>query len=159
MKVLRNEPDAPKDLREKSLLLAGRIIDFDPSLRGGAGAARARELLESGQALAAMERIIDAQGRNTETHDLGGLTWEATAAHDGHVALIDCYRLARIARLAGAPFDKGAGIDLFKKVGDFVRRGEPLYRVHACTDADFRFATALAGEANGYHVRPMEAVA
>ena len=37
MKVLRNKDDAPQDLREKSLFLAGRIIDFDPKLRGGQG--------------------------------------------------------------------------------------------------------------------------
>src|SRR5690606_19926836 len=120
--VRRNEPDAPADLREKSLLLAGRILDFDPLLRGGQGNARARELLESGQALAAMERIIEAQGRNDVTYPLGQLVREMTAEMDGTVAAIDCYRLNRIARLAGAPMDKGAGIDLLKKVGDRVRQ-------------------------------------
>src|SRR5690606_22715884 len=127
MAVLHNDPAAPADLREKSVILAGRILDFDPALRGGRGEARARALLESGEALAAMEQIIEAQGRSEQLYPLGHLVKEIPAATEGRVAAIDCFRLNRIARLAGAPMDKGAGIDLLRSVGDPVRRGEPLY--------------------------------
>jgi thymidine phosphorylase len=152
MAVLRGDRDAPAALRKKALLLAGRIIEFDPALRGGHGHARAQELLETGQALAAMERIIEAQGRATIQHRLGDFTYEAPAPSDGIVEAMDCYRLARIARLAGAPMDKGAGIDLFCKLGDRVRVGQPLYRIHACVPADFQFATDLAGEDCGIRI-------
>lgn len=152
MAVLRGEPSAPADLREKSLLLAGRILEFDPALRGGQGAARARELLASGAALAAMERIIEAQGPSAQRHALGALTCEVAADTNGVVTAIDCYRLARIARLAGAPLDKGAGIDLLRKAGDTVRRGDPLYRIHACVAADFGFATDFAAAGHGYRI-------
>ena len=37
MQVLQNSPDAPSDLRQKSLRLAGRVIEFDPDVRGGQG--------------------------------------------------------------------------------------------------------------------------
>ena len=63
MRVLHNDPAAPADLREKSLRLAGRVIEFDPDVRGGDGWRIARDILESGRALAQMEAIIDAQGR------------------------------------------------------------------------------------------------
>ena len=43
MAVLRNEADAPEDLRDHALLLAGRVLDFDPALEGGRGYARALE--------------------------------------------------------------------------------------------------------------------
>ncbi len=152
MAVLRNEPGAPADLRERALLLAGRMLDFDPALRGGAGHARARELLESGQALAAMERIIDRQGRVQTAYPLGALVHETAAPADGVVTAIDCYRIARIARLAGAPMDKGSGIDLLAKVGDPVRRGQPLYRIHSAFESDFGFATQLAAEDSGYSI-------
>ena len=99
-----------------------------------------------------MERIIEAQGRNTNSHPLGHLVQEMTAQADGIVAAIDCYRLNRIARLAGAPMDRGAGIDVLKKVGDPIRRGEPLYRIHACMSSDFRFAVDLAEEDDGFAV-------
>ena len=58
MQVLRREPQAPRDLEERAVLLAGHVLEFDPALRGGRGIVRARELLESGAALARMERIM-----------------------------------------------------------------------------------------------------
>ena len=152
MAVLENAPDAPPDLRERALFLAGRVLDFDPSLRGGAGYARARELLETGQALDAMRRIVDMQGRNTASYPLGDLTHDVMAPRDGVVTGIDCYRLARIARLAGAPMDKGAGIALACKLGDKVEAGQPIYRIHACVPSDFDFARSLASEDSGYAV-------
>ena len=157
MKVLENAPDAPADLRERALLLAGRILDFDPALRGGAGLARARELLESGAALAKMERLIAAQGKPAQAAVLGPLTREVLAPEDGIVAALDCYRLARLARFAGAPADKGAGIDLLKGVGDSVDQGEPVYRIHAGFSADFRNASEAAAEDPGMRITPARA--
>ncbi|MBT5107555.1 MAG: thymidine phosphorylase, partial [Rhodospirillaceae bacterium] len=115
-------------------------------------AARALELLESGAALGAMNRIIDAQGRVETPPPPGALTYEVMAPRDGVVAAIDCFRIARIARLAGAPTDKGAGIDLLKKAGDRVTAGEPLYRLHAHIEADFKFATNHASVDSGYTI-------
>jgi len=66
MRVLANDPDAPMDLRQRALRLAGRIIEFDPDVRGGSGYAIARDILDSGRALARMHAIIDAQGRRRE---------------------------------------------------------------------------------------------
>ncbi len=152
MAVLRNDPDAPADLRERAILLAGRVLEFDPKLTGGEGEDKAREILTSGAALAAMERIIAAQGRQTKSFPLGPLTHEVMSSADGVVGAIDCYRIARIARIAGAPIDKGAGIDLLKKVGDPVQAGEPIYRIHAHIKADFLFALNMAHENNGYAI-------
>ena len=71
MRVLHNDPAAPADLREKSLRLAGRVIEFDPDVRGGDGWRIARDILESGRALAQMEAIIDAQGRRASLPPAG----------------------------------------------------------------------------------------
>lgn len=152
MAVLRNDPTAPADLRQRALLLAGHVLDFDPGLRGGVGYTRACEILESGQALAAMERIIEIQGRSESEYPLGHLTHDVVSSQKGTVDAIDCYGLARIARLAGAPMDKGAGIDLMKKIGDMVEVGEPLYRVYSCVPSDFEFAKSLIAENTGFTV-------
>ena len=61
MKVLRNKDDAPQDLKEKSLFLAGRILEFDPKLRGGQGCLFAGEFLNCGRAFEVMSWLIDAQ--------------------------------------------------------------------------------------------------
>jgi len=154
MAVLRNDADAPADLRERALMLAGRVLDFDPLLAGGQGYARAVDLLGSGQALAAMERIIAAQGAQPQSFHPGRMVHDVMAGEDGTVAAIDCHLIARIARLAGAPMDKSAGIDLLCKLGAPVRRGDPLYRIHAESETGLGFAVDLAAEDSGYRVIP-----
>lgn len=152
MQVLDNDPDAPADLRQKALHLAGRILEFDPDVRGGYGYAIARDILESGRALTKMNAIIEAQGRQLQHATPGPLQFEINAERDGVVAAIDNFQLARIARLAGAPMGKGAGVDLLKKLGDAVSAGEPLYRVHAEVRADIEFAHRLSQRDSGYGI-------
>jgi thymidine phosphorylase len=152
MAVLANEAPAPADLREKSLRLAAHLLEYDPKLRGGSGYARARELLESGAALKQMHKNIDAQGPSTCRSDLGTSTFDVEALSDGTVSGIDCLQLNRLARTAGAPIDKGAGIRLFKKIGDQVEQGEPLYRVYAFDSAELDLATATAKLNSGYTI-------
>lgn len=152
MSVLRNDPGAPSDLRDRAVMLAGRVLDFDPQLRGGEGHVRAAELLASGAALAAMERLIAAQGPQAVVAQIGAIQHEILAPCDGMVAEIDCHLIARIARLAGAPMEKGAGIDLLCKVGEAVGKGEPLYRIHATSQTGLAFARELATESSGYVV-------
>jgi thymidine phosphorylase len=65
---------------------------------------------------------------------------------------IDNLQMARIARLAGAPMDKGAGIELYKKLGDEVRESEPIYRIYSEFSADFEFARQAANIDNGYTI-------
>jgi thymidine phosphorylase len=152
MAVLRNDPTAPRDLREKSLRLAAHLLDTDPDLRGGKGYLRARELLESGAALKQMHKIIDAQGPSGCAAEIGSLSSDVLAPRDGVVEAIDCLRLNRLARTAGAPLDKGAGIRIFKKIGDRVQQGEPLYRMHAFNASQFDLAVAGSKTDTGYVV-------
>jgi len=149
MQVLQCDAAAPQDLRQKALRLAGRMIEFDPDVSGGHGYQIARDILDSGRALAQMNAIIDAQGRRTDPPQLGALQSEVLAPRDGVLVAMDNLRLSRIARLAGAPQVSGAGLDLFKKLGEPVRQGEALYRIHAQFDADLQFARALAGSDSG----------
>jgi thymidine phosphorylase len=156
MQVLENDPRAPDDLRQKALQLAGRVIEFDPDVHGGEGYAIARDILDSGRALERMNAIIDAQGRRREPLEAAPLTYDVIAPTAGVVVAIDNLRIARVARMAGAPQVRGAGIDLFTKLGDNVAAGEPLYRVHARFEADLRFARQLAEVDGGYQVAPHE---
>jgi thymidine phosphorylase len=152
MQVLQNDPDAPADLRQKALRLAGRVIEFDPDVRGGDGFEIARDILDSGRALTKMMEIIEAQGRQTKRFELGPLTHEVRADRAGVVIGIDNFQVARIARRAGAPMDKGAGVDLHVKLGASVEVGDLLYRVHADFPADYGFAISLVAEDCGYRI-------
>jgi thymidine phosphorylase len=151
MMVLNNDPDAPHDLRQKALRLAGRVIEFDPDVRGGDGYRIARDILDSGRALTQMNAIIGAQGRRNPPAP-GALVFDVPAPKAGVVVAVDNLRLARIARLTGAPQVAGAGVDLRVRLGDTVREGEPLYRLHARFDADLGFARRMALQDSGFTV-------
>lgn len=150
MQVLRNDPDAPQDLRQKALRLAGRVIEFDPDIRGGQGYAVARDILDSGRALAKMQAIIQAQGPSDMRVEPGRLRRVIRAERSGYVVAIDNLRMAQIARMAGAPMDKGAGVDLHHKLGERMKKDEPLYTICADFRSDFRFAVELAERDNGF---------
>jgi thymidine phosphorylase len=150
MAVLANEREASSDLREKSLRLAAHLLEYDPGLRGGTGYARARDLLDSGAALKQMQKIIDAQGAPVCQTGLGALTADVAAPNDGVISGIDCLHLNRLARTAGAPIDKGAGIKVFKKIGDRVEQGEPLYRIYAFDQSEYDLAVGAARLNAGY---------
>ena len=152
MAVLGNEPQAPRDLREKALRLAAHLLEHDPNLRGGAGYTRASELLDSGAALRQMVKIIEAQGPAPATTKVGSLVVDIRAERNGVVGAIDCLRLNRLARTAGAPLDKGAGIKLFKKIGNRVEQGEPLYRIHAFEPSGFDLAVGMAQTDCAYRI-------
>ena len=151
MKILRNKEDAPQDLLEKSLFLAGRILEFDPKLRGGQGYHVAKEILTSGRALEAMNRIIYGQGKAPQPQ-LGHLTRDIVSPVSGVVESIDNSRINKIGVLAGASQYAGAGLDLLKKVGDKVEQGETLYRIHALNSTDFAFANSVVDGYTGYEI-------
>ncbi len=155
MRVLHNDPLAPADLREKSLQLAGRMIECDPTVRGGEGLSIARAILVSGRALEKMNAIIQAQGATGFDYRsplLGESSFEVTAPVAGVVIGIDNLQLAHIAGLAGAPQVQVAGVDLLRKLGQEVAAGEVLYRVHARFPADLAFARKACTASTGYTI-------
>jgi thymidine phosphorylase len=153
MQVLHNAPDAPHDLRQKALRLAGRILEFDPDVRGGDGFNIARDILDSGRALIKMQAIIHAQGTSEIEYQPGQFNHNVITTRAGVVTAINNLQMAKIARLAGAPLDKGAGVDLYKKIGDTVIKDEPLYSIYADFPTDFQFAKNLVEQDNGYTIK------
>ena len=139
MKVLKMENDAPKDLLDKGVELAGRIIEFDPKVKGGEGRAIAEEILKSGKAYEKMLSIVETQGKKPEKK-LGKLTLEVTSHKNGRIIEVDNKKIATCAKLAGAPEDQGAGIYILKKIGERVKRGEPYMIIYAEEQADFDYA-------------------
>jgi thymidine phosphorylase len=150
--VLKNEPDAPADLREKALSFAAAILAFDPSMTEAEAQIRVRELLNSGAAWETFERMCAEQGPPPEAIDIGRRTVTIAADADGTVDFIDCFALASIARAAGAPVDKGAGLDLFARPGDTVEAGQPLYRIHARTEDGLDAARTKVAEDAAFRI-------
>jgi len=150
--VLKNEPDAPADLRDKALSFAAAILAFDPSMTEAEAPIRVRELLNSGAAWETFERMCAEQGQPPEAIDIGRRTVTIAADADGTVDFIDCFALASIARAAGAPVDKGAGLDLFARPDDTVEAGQPLYRIHARTEDGLDAARTKVAEDAAFRI-------
>jgi AMP phosphorylase len=131
MKVLKNEKDAPKDLIEKSLEMAGILLEMGGAAKRNKGYKMAKLILESGKALKKMEEIIKLQGPPNESIKLGKYKLEFASKKTGRVIQINNKLVSKIARIAGAPLDKQAGIYIHKKIGDNVKKGETLYTVYA----------------------------
>lgn len=137
--VLRNEPDAPQDLRERALLLAGRVLELSPDVVPGTGARLAGRLLDEGRALRKFEAICVAQGGfHAPTRAL--YTHPISADRTGRVVNIDNRRLARVAKLAGAPNAPAAGVELHTPLGTHVDAGEPLFTLHAEAPGELAYA-------------------
>ena len=62
VRVLQNHNDAPPDLREHALLLAGAILEFSPRVPKKQGRTLAADILASGKAWAKFQAICEAQG-------------------------------------------------------------------------------------------------
>lgn len=141
--VLLRDPEAPSDLRERGLLLAGHILEQAEVVPGGGGQALAREILQDGRAWAKFQAICRAQGGMREI-PTARFTRPFNAARAGRVARIDNRRLARVAKLAGAPRDPSAGLVLLARVGARVEAGQPLFTLHAEAKGELEYAMTYA---------------
>jgi len=146
LRVLEQTPDRPLDLENHALLLAGKLLDlcmehhlYKQKLKHTYknGSLWAKEILVSGAALDKMKQIIHAQGGNPaiKSHKLdlhlGMYSAGITAPHTGEVKTIDSKNITLIARILGAPTQKGAGIYLDKKIGEKATKGDILYTLYS----------------------------
>jgi putative thymidine phosphorylase len=141
LRLLMNDDKAPKDLRKKSLIMAGKLLEFTGKSRSGVK--KATELLESGAALDAFDRMVRAQGGklvDPEKLKPGCHTFMYKASKAGRVSSIDNIAFAHMARVAGAPKDKAAGIDLHVHRNYKVKKGQPIFTIHAVSKQKLKFA-------------------
>ena len=137
--VLQGAADAPADLRDKSLMLAGALLEFCGRAPQGEGEATARQQLACGAAWSKFQAICEAQG-GLRMPPRARLREPALARCEGVVTAIDSRRLARLAALAGAPNMPEAGLELHVKLGQYVAVGQPLLTLHAQARGELEYA-------------------
>lgn len=146
LSVLRNSPDAPADLRSRAVAIAGIALEMGGVARDGRGEETAAGVLADGRAWAKFERICDAQG-GVRIPPVSSCWQPILAQRPGRITLFDNRRLAKTAKLAGAPEAKAAGLELHVRLGQKVEVGQALYTVHAETRGELGYALEFA-EAN-----------
>lgn len=137
--VLRNEVGAPEDLRERALILAGQILEMSQMVPQGQGNKAAAKILASGGAWKKFVAICEAQGGFREP-GRARFTHVVAASRDGIVTAINNRRLARAAKLTGAPKAKTAGIQFHVPAGTIVEADQPLFTLHAETPGELEYA-------------------
>lgn len=129
--VLMNKSFVP-DLVDKVCHIAGGILEMAGRKNGYQ---LAREALRTGKAEKKMREIIGLQGGNPkirlEDLNAGDEKYMVRSKNSGEILWMDNLSLIEIARAAGAPKDKGAGIIFNKKFGDDVRQGDVVYTIYA----------------------------
>ena len=97
-----------------------------------------------------MREIIEAQGGDPEIKpeniEVGNKTFKIKSDTEGRVLWIKNSAIVLIAREAGAPKDKGAGIHLNVKMGDIVRKGDVLFTIYSNNYIRLSDAVKLADE-------------
>lgn len=137
--VLRQDQYSPKDLADRAISLAGAVLELAGAAPEGDGCQVAAAALADGRAWRKFQRICAAQGGMREP-PVAPHRAQILARISGRLAEIDNRRLARVAKLAGAPEAKAAGVEMHQWLGNPVQRGEPLFTVHAETPGELAYA-------------------
>jgi thymidine phosphorylase len=138
--------NGPRDLEERAVRLAGAVLELANAAAPGQGESMAKLALADGRAWRKFQAICEAQGGLREL-PRSSLVHVVEAPARGTVSAFDNRRLARLAKLAGAPSDKVAGLDLHVRIGDRVEPGQPLFTVHAQSPGELAYALDyLAGQ-------------
>ena len=143
----------PIDLVNKAASLAGLLFEM---MGIDDGTQKANDILKSGKAEKKLRDIIAAQGGDSEVKPedikVGKEVVEIHSEETGRVQWIDNRAIAHIAREAGAPKTKGAGVLLMKKLGDKVVKGDVLYEVYSGSVQKIDSAVRLAEKLNPFGV-------
>ncbi|MCP8687962.1 thymidine phosphorylase family protein [Marinobacterium sedimentorum] len=137
--VLQGKPDAPQDLKDRACLLAGAMLEMAAVTAPGQGQAMARNKIDTGEAWRQFKAICMAQG-GLKQPPVAPYRYTLTARHAGIVQAIDNRLLSKIAKLAGAPADPAAGVEIPIKLGDQVEPNAILLSIHAESSGELNYA-------------------
>ncbi|MEM0378421.1 MAG: AMP phosphorylase [Thermosphaera sp.] len=134
-----------RSLVDKAILLAGLVLELGGRVPQGAGEDVAREIFLSGKAYEKFKQIIEAQGGDPSVKPdeipVGKHSYTLTSPIEGAVTHLDNAAISTLARACGAPYDKGAGVQLHAKVGYRVNKGDPLITLYS--NSASRLETAI----------------
>lgn len=133
MKVLDPKEKGPRDLEEKSIYLAGKILEMTKKAEKGKGIKLARETIENGKANKKFIEIIEAQKGKAKMPTIGKYSHDIYLKKSGKIKLIRNKEINYLARVAGCPLDKRAGVYLHHHVGEKVKHNEPVLTIYAQT--------------------------
>ena len=153
------EGRGPDDLRHKSLLMAGKLLELCGKVDPGRGYSIAEGLINNGKAASKFREIIELQGGNpkvkTADIEIGEYTHTVTSEVSGSIFHIDNKVMSKIARIAGAPRDKGAGVLIHRLRGDRLEKGDKIFTIFSESEAKLEFAIKALRDLEPVEMRKM----
>lgn len=131
IKVLNPSEKGPDDLRKRSLFLAGILLEMTKKAKKGQGEKLAEEILNSGKAFQKFKEIIFAQEGSIKNIKLGEFKKDILVKTNGEIKEINNKKINLLARVAGCPIDKAAGLYIHVHVGDKFKKGDKLLTIYA----------------------------
>ncbi len=139
--------DGPEDVKEVSVAIAGMMLSLGlENVSHSQGKRMAKKALSSGRAFEKFKEMVQAQGgdiryvEHPEFFERDAFEGEVLAVEDGFLSGMDTEKIGVAAGLLGAGretkdsvIDMSAGIYLEKKIGDTVKKGEPIAICYAGT--------------------------
>ena len=148
VRVLRGEQKG--DLYEICVALASNLVSMFKKISVQESQLMVAKSIESGAAFAKMKEWIAAQGgdvsmiEDTSKLPRAPYSREIASPCDGYISHMNTEGIGLCASLLGAgrvnkgdSIDFGAGIELAKKTGDYVGKGEKIATLHASNEALF----------------------
>lgn len=129
--ILDPKKQGPLDLEKKSLFLAGELLEMTGKAKKGKGTEMAEGILRSGEAFKKFKEIIKAQKGKIKNFELSKIKKDIFSNKKGTINSIDNKLMNSLARTAGCPSDKFAGVHLDCHVGTSVKKGERLLTIYA----------------------------
>ena len=131
------------DLKDICVALASNMVSMVNRIDIADAEREVNRVIDSGEAFEKMKEWVSAQGGDSRCLDDPSLfpkakcVYELTAENDSYISKTDTEKIGIASSLLGAgrqkagdPIDYTAGIEIFAKTGDLVRRGDVIARFH-----------------------------
>jgi len=151
--ILRRDPRRPLDLEKKGVMMASLIMEMIGIKNAKK---KAQHILDSGAAYKKMKEIIKAQGGNPnidpDKMKLGKYSFTYKSPKTGLIYDIDNITINKMARIAGAPRDKAAGVYIHKHERQMVKKGEPLFTIYSESPVKLEYALHILRKIGGVRI-------
>ncbi len=153
IKVLDPKEQGPEDLEKKSLFLAGELLEMTGKAKKGKGIEMAEEILNSGKAFEKFKQIIEAQGGKLKKIKPAKFKKDILSKKSGKIFEIDNKKISSLARVAGCPADKFAGLYIYFNTGDKIKKGGKILTIYSESKPRLRQAVRFYNNKNPIKIK------
>ena len=151
--TLRNDLWGSWELKEKSIKMAGTLLRMAGHFNGES---KARKIFDSGLAYKKFMEIVKAQGGKEVDPDMmetGKFYCDIISKKGGKITHIDNKAMNKIARIAGAPTDKKAGVYLYTQKDKTIEAGQKIYTIYSDNKERLNYAVEIATKNIGVEIK------